>query len=572
MKPLFKQLLTVAVLAIVPTLAQAQNQSAPKDASVISGTISADNQPLTNARVMIGKVNSNTVAQMLPVDSNGSFHTGLLDPGLYFVSASAGGLIGDPSATTRAYYRPGDTVNIKMVKGGVITGSVKNANGDALIAVPVRAIMTRNRNGDSLQFASTFRESITDDRGLYRLYGLPPGTYIVSAGGPSGRYGVYMPTAYEGFAPTYSPSATRDTATQIELHSGDEAQADVQYREERGHVISGTITGAPTSDGPQVFGASVILYDVRNHFEAATGTAISASNFSFALSGIPDGDYELSANQASSPNEQLASPSIKITVQGADVTGLRLTVAPLASLEGRVSFEPDPKAPCGKPRAETIAETMISSRRFEPQTRTKEASASDVPLVYRITARSAALDSKGAFTMKNMHPGNYQIDTSAITGGWYLRSVALERTGAAPNLARDGISLKRGEHVTGLVITLTEGGANLTGRITAPEGQPVPLKLRGYLVPSEREAAGNLYRFYESVVETSGQVKFENVAPGKYWIVARRTEDSESGLPKLIRQDEALRTKVRQEAETLNKPVTLKPCEQVKDFDLPSPP
>ncbi|HYX28477.1 MAG TPA: carboxypeptidase-like regulatory domain-containing protein, partial [Pyrinomonadaceae bacterium] len=284
MKPSLKDLLlTGAILMIVSALVHAQNQTASKDAGVISGTVSADNGSLTNARVTIGKMGANVPGQTVRVDSKGSFQTAPLEPGLYYLGAYVPGLIGDPSSQgIRSYYRPGDTVNFKLIKGGVITGSVKNANGDALIAMPVRAIMVRNRNGDPVSFTTGGREVLTDDRGIYRLYGLPPGTYIVSAGGSSRSFGPFSPTAYEAFVPTYAPSATRDTATEISLNSGDEAQADIQFREERGHVISGTITGTVTSDGPQQYGAGVVLYDARNHAEVATGSASGSNKFSFA--------------------------------------------------------------------------------------------------------------------------------------------------------------------------------------------------------------------------------------------------------------------------------------------------
>jgi len=52
-------------------------------------------------------------------------------------------------------------------------------------------------------------------------------------------------------------------------------------------------------------------------------------------------------------------------------------------------------------------------------------------------------------------------------------------------------------------------------------------------------------------------------------IVARRTEENESGVVKFVRLDEALRTTVLKEAEAMKKAVALKPCEQVADFDLP---
>src|SRR6185369_8007721 len=97
----------------------------------------------------------------------------------------------------------------------------------------------------------------------------------------------------------------------------------------------------------------------------------------------------------------------------------------------------------------------------------------------------------------------------------------------------------------------------------------LPLKLRVYLVPAEREAAGNLLRFYETAAERDGSFTLDNLAPGKYLIDARRAEETGLGLIKFARQDEALRTAVLKEAEAAKKEIAIKPCQQINDFDLP---
>jgi hypothetical protein len=574
MKALNRNLKNLSLICLgVATLcssAYAQAQTAPKeDAKVISGRITtSENQPLTNARVTVIKGFGNALGQSIRLDSEGNFKSPPLEPGLYFVSAYVPGLIREPAAPgTPAYFRPGDTVDIKLIKGGVISGSVKNSNGDGLVAVPVRAFRVRTPTGDPVSFTAISREVMTDDRGIYRLYGLQAGSYIVSAGGNS-RTGVMAPSAYEGFVPTFAPSATRDTATEIQVTSGSEAQADIQFREERGHVVSGTITGGPAADGPVQYAAGVVVFDSRNRVEVATSSAFSTSNFSFAVYGLLDGDYEIYASELSNTSDQFASPPLRIKVQGADLTGLRLVVAPLASLDGRVTFENDPKATCGKHRANAFVETIINGRRFEPRSQPRENPPTDVPTASRFTSRSSLVDSKGAFSIKNMPAGNYQIEPAAPASGWFVRSVQFDRN-VAVNVARDGVLLKRGDRLTGLTVTFTEGAAKIKGHLSAGEGQTLPLKLRVYLVPEEREAAGNLYRYYEAAVERDGAFTIDNLAPGRYLAVARRSEESELGTTKLVRLDETLRTTVLKEAGALKKAIAFKPCEQVDDFDLP---
>jgi len=119
------------------------------------------------------------------------------------------------------------------------------------------------------------------------------------------------------------------------------------------------------------------------------------------------------------------------------------------------------------------------------------------------------------------------------------------------------------------MVTTTEGAPLLRGRISGTEAQTLPPRLRVYLIPAEPEAAENVLRFYESWIEVDGRFIVDNVAPGKYWIVARPAAENDSGSTKSVRQDATLRAKVSQAAEALKKAITLKPCEEVADFALP---
>jgi hypothetical protein len=88
-----------------------------------------------------------------------------------------------------------------------------------------------------------FREQSTDDRGIYRIYGLLPGAYLVSAGGGGNFYALFNP--YEHDVPTYAPSSTRDNASEISVTSGEETNVDIRYRGEPGYTISGTTAQSP---------------------------------------------------------------------------------------------------------------------------------------------------------------------------------------------------------------------------------------------------------------------------------------------------------------------------------------
>src|SRR6185503_21174390 len=115
--------------------------------------------------------------------------------------------------------------------------------GEPVISVRVRVIMVRNAKGQRPgQLFSMFgsMEQSTDDRGVYRIYGISPGTYIVSAGGTSIAQ-PYLFNPYDTDAPTYAPSSTRDDAAEVTVRAGEESNVDIRYRGEPGHTVSGTV-------------------------------------------------------------------------------------------------------------------------------------------------------------------------------------------------------------------------------------------------------------------------------------------------------------------------------------------
>jgi len=82
-----------------------------------------------------------------------------------------------------------------------------------------------------------------------------------------------------------------------------------------------------------------------------------------------------------------------------------------------------------------------------------------------------------------------------------------------------------------------------------------------------------MLRFYEARPDADRSFTIDNVAPGRYLIVARLMEENDSGATKTIRQDGVFRAKVVHEAEALKKDFAFKPCEQLADYQLPySPP
>ncbi len=251
-------LLCIAVHAQVPASAPKSSEEPATITGTISGrVVNESGQPLAGAALFVRAVNSAFAARATATDAEGNFRLNGLEPGLYTISAGAPAYTTSFDPTTPpTYYRIGDSVKLELVRGGVLTGAVTNALGEPVTLVSVRAMMVRNAKGETLKIPSFgFREDLTDDRGVYRIYGLPPGTYIVAAGGFRFSFG-----PYDLDIPTYSPSSTRDNAAEINVQGGQESTADIRYRGEPGHTISGTVK----VNGPG--GATINLVPVGGSF------------------------------------------------------------------------------------------------------------------------------------------------------------------------------------------------------------------------------------------------------------------------------------------------------------------
>jgi len=195
------------------------------------------------------------------------------------------------------------------------------------------------------------------------------------------------------------------------------------------------------------------------------------------------------------------------------------------------------------------------------------------------TATITAINKKGGvrikLDLKNLPPGSYRIDPRPPASGWYIKSIAIGAAKpvaaktAIPVAEREGISLKSGERVSGLTVTITEGAASIRARISVAANQKLPPNMRFYLVPAERASNENLLRFFEGTVADDGTFAIGNLAPGRYWMIAQPAMETDSNNVKSIKSDSAFRSKVLRDAEALKKEIAFKPCERTTDYELP---
>ncbi len=132
-------------------------------------------------------------------------------------------------------------IDFDLMPGGVITGKVTDKDGQPIVEERVNLLWV-DRRGPSYQVSSG---SQTDDRGIYRIFGIRPGRYKVSVGQDSVYRGVEK--GRHSLPTTFHPDASEAAqAGVIEIREGSEATSiDITVGHARqGFAVSGQVIEA----------------------------------------------------------------------------------------------------------------------------------------------------------------------------------------------------------------------------------------------------------------------------------------------------------------------------------------
>lgn len=562
------------------------SQAAPSGTGVISGRVLLeDGTPAAGASIFLNVAGTSQASvRNITSDEEGNFVIRDLAARAYRLSASVPGFVSDNVESL--YYRVGDNVTLNLIKGGVITGRVTNSAGEPVIGVAVTAIRIKDGEGKPIAQLQGGRSFLTDDRGVYRLYGLRPGGYIV--GTARGAFNTTRPGLYDENLPVFHPASTRDGASEVHVMTGSVSSGiDIRYRYEEGRTISGKLSFPAEANG----GNSMVQYAVSisllppgasNSVATALGHGTSGTG-GYELPGVADGEYEIYASRPD-PANPIASLRRRISVRGADLTGIDLVLLPMATLAGQLVLEPLPKAEAA---ASSENPKCLPGRRPAVEENLVRLPRVDVQSVSVLGGSEAAPDGKGAFKLSLLQAGTYRLMPVLPGDNWYLKS--LTKTGgtapapassrraganagtvAAPtSAAAEAIVIKAGENLSGYTVTLAEGAAALAGKLS-PEHQKQGGRWRVHLLPAEAALANDTTRYAQTVLKPDGSFSFKQLAPGKYLVFAQALPEEESleAPPRPLAWNPTERAKLRRLAEAGQQTVTLETCQQLKDFTL----
>jgi Carboxypeptidase regulatory-like domain len=430
---------------------QAQTEETRIKTGAISGRVMVKGEPAKNILVYLhphsSPAPSNPDAYLRArTDENGRFRIAGVAAGDYSIIPLAPGFVCyggvEPSLLRKTLKAPAggnvENVDIELYRGGVITGRVTDSRGQPLteMQVQISRLEEDGRWIPSSSYGASLEMYVTDDRGVYRLYGLPVGRYLVSIGIPfsagevlNSRRGTFYPR-------TFHPKAANESkAKVIEITEGAEIDGvDIIAPESTPtRSISGRVINADT--GQPVEGVKIVYngkLDDAGYINYWRSGVISEANGEFSLKNMSPGKYALIAS--ADGESEFFSKTVVSDSRDGDVNGVEIKVHRGGSLSGVVVIEGtnDPEALAKLPTL-AIYVHVRSDQVNEPRR--------DNPKI----------SDDGSFHIRGLPQGWAHIVHAPLTQSRGFSLARVEHNGA---VVRDGIDVGPGKRVTGVRVVL----------------------------------------------------------------------------------------------------------------------
>jgi hypothetical protein len=515
--------------------------------AVLSGVVINDKTGQPVRRAVVNASSNETMSRASVVtDETGVFAFNDLPAGRFYLSAGKPGFVMAAYGAKRPN-RPGATISLadgdrktgielRMMPGAVITGTVRNGNGEpvpgARVAV-LRSTFGYDSGERTLAPAGTGGGlgAPTDDRGMYRVYGLPPDDYyvVVTAGIGILRSGSEMTeiTAQQmewaqrqlkaqgtsGTSPTpppppgpavdnapvfYPGASTQAQASVISVKAGEERTgADITLALIPTAKLTGSVVASDGALPPNVQ-VNIVAHDTIPGIPfSGFGSARVDKDGKFVSAGLPPGDYTVTARVGGGRGSPVALYGMTtVTINGIDVnTTVRLEDG--VTVSGKLVFDSTETKPPADMTRVRVSMTPVRSR------------------TPTLGVPSATADATGAFTFTGVTPGRYRLSAYGAAGTWQLRSVMAQGYDAADVPITIG-----NDNVAGIEISFTDRPTELSGDLIDAAGRPAPEYFivvytadKTFWVPQSR-------RIQSVRPATDGRFKVSNLPPGDYFIAA----------------------------------------------------
>jgi len=469
---------------------------------------------LRRATVRIS-ANELRINRSVNTDADGRYEVTDLPAGRYNIFVTRNGFVSLQFGQRRPFEsgRPLDVgqaqtvekIDFALPRGGVIAGRITDELGEPMAGVRMQAMRHQYLPNGQRQLtpAGGFFGVSTNDLGEFRLYGLMPGAYIVTANPsdamvvvPGGAAAAALES--EGHGPTFYPgTVSSDQAQAVTVGIGEEANASFAMVVSRMTRITGIVRN---SQGQPIPNAMLSIRSRNGSGMFMRGLPGVGSDGRFTFSNIPPGEHWLEVNPRS-PDDEAAS--VAITAGDRDITDLVITTSPGAVISGHVIF--DSAAESGRP-----GRIMV----YPPDP------GSGPMVVRQFDNTQGTIDSNGRFQIKGVSGRViFSIGPSGFgppPTGWSVKKVTFN----GQDLTDIPLDMSTAGSIDDVEVVLTDKQTTLSGTVRGAGGSPVT----DYTVAifPDRVREGVVTARYIRVVRPDQQGRFETkgLPPGDYFAAA----------------------------------------------------
>ncbi len=405
-----------------------------------------------------------------------------------------------------------DSVDFVVVRGGVITGRVTDGDGRPVIEENVEIFGPEGNRPHELFFRLSLFFSPTDDRGIYRIYGLPPGKYMVSAGMQEERlyYG-----GKANYKQTFYPSTTDSTkATLVEVTEGGETtNVDITLRRQQATFrVTGKIVHADT--GRPIPNVTYGLQKFRENGSSSSSGRATNKQGEFAFDNITPGKYAVFIEP--SPLLDIYVEPVRFEVTDQDIKDLVVKASPGSNISGVIVFDGmDDQAA----RSLLTGATILAFNAKE-QDRLRS---------HRPLSGTVGVD--GSFRLTGLIPG--VVDFAIFAGGSGRRVeceiTRIERNGVSETR---GIEIKDREQLSGLRLFVKINRGGIRGVLKIENGElPAMERVHVFVTRVGNEKSQNPVE-----VDARGRFSLDGLKPGVYEVSAVAFLQGSNDKPPSVRQ------------------------------------
>lgn len=440
-------------------------------------------------------------------DQDGSYRITNVPPGTYQVMPAAPAFVisGEPGGKT-LILTEGETVegiDFALARGGVITGRATDSEERPLIEELINLLPAEANNQGRQAYIGTPRRIQTDDRGIYRIFGIPQGRYKVALGrSEDGSFaGGSRRSQYKQ---TFYPAVTDPSrATVIEVTEGSETtNVDITVgRALDTFAVSGRIVDGDTGQPLPNVRLALQRIDREGNSSMSTGSA-SNSQGEFNLENVMPGKYAVFVPPQA--NSRMRADAVSFDLIDQDVTGLLVKTSQGASVSGVIVLD-------GTNDKSIFARlSQMQLHAYVPN---------EGPGVSWV--QPATVNHDGSFRLGGLQAGFANFALTSTEGGppRGFTIMRIERDGVAQPR---GIEVKDGEQVSGIRLVVNYGNGTIRGLIKVENGELPPTARFSVWFTTPEDDPRKLQRSFvpSPQVDSRGHFLVEGLAAGTYEVNA----------------------------------------------------